>query len=70
MRIESLEAQNHELQGDLKVMEQERLQWWQQQVCYAVAGHLHIHEGISLIRLRQCPLLPSLRHMSDVNAFY
>ena len=32
LRIESLEAQNHELQGDLKMMEQERLQWWQQQV--------------------------------------
>ena len=32
LKIESLEAQNKELQGDLRVMEQERLQWWQQQV--------------------------------------
>ena len=33
MKIESLETQNKELQSDLKVMEQDRLHWWQQQVC-------------------------------------
>ena len=32
LRVEALEAQNRELQGDLLVMEQERLTWWQQQV--------------------------------------
>jgi len=31
-RIDSLEAQNKELQNDLRIMEQERLQWWQEQV--------------------------------------
>lgn len=40
LRIESLEAQNHELQGDLKMMEQERLQWWQQQV-HILGGGQH-----------------------------
>lgn len=32
LRVESLEGQNRELQSDLKVMEQERLVWWQHQV--------------------------------------
>lgn len=31
-KIELLENQNKELQSDLKVMEQERLKWWQKQV--------------------------------------
>lgn len=31
-KIELLESQNKELQSDLKVMEQERLKWWQKQV--------------------------------------
>ena len=31
-KVESLEAQNRELQGDLRLMEQERLQLWQEQV--------------------------------------
>ena len=32
MRAESLEAQNRELQADLRMMERERLVWWQEQV--------------------------------------
>ena len=31
-REESLEAQNRELAADLKMMERERLAWWQEQV--------------------------------------
>ena len=31
-RVESLEAQNRELQADLRMMERERLVWWQEQV--------------------------------------
>ena len=31
-RAESLEAQNRELQSDLRMMERERLVWWQEQV--------------------------------------
>ena len=38
VRVEALEGQNRELQGDLLMMERERLAWWQQQVngtgCY------------------------------------
>ena len=37
-RIEGLEARNKELQDDLRVMEQERLSWWQEQVCVCGEG--------------------------------
>ncbi len=37
-RMEGLEARNRELQDDLRVMEQERLSWWQEQVCVCVVG--------------------------------
>ena len=36
LRIESLESQNEELQNDLRMMEEQRLLWWQQQV------HVHM----------------------------
>lgn len=41
LRVEALEGQNRELQGDLRVMEQERLVWWQQQVRGSVYGKTH-----------------------------
>ena len=31
-RVEALEGQNRELQADLRMMERERLAWWQEQV--------------------------------------
>lgn len=37
-RVEALEGQNRELQSDLRVMEQERLVWWQQQVRHTTGG--------------------------------
>ena len=42
-KIELLENQNRELQSDLKVMEQERLKWWQKQV---TVGCTLIHNSI------------------------
>lgn len=39
-KIELLENQNRELQSDLKVMEQERLKWWQKQVTVSCAPNL------------------------------
>ena len=38
LRAEALEGQNRELQSDLRVMEQERLVWWQRQVRAAGSG--------------------------------
>lgn len=32
LKLETVEARNRELEGDLRLMEQERLQWWQAQV--------------------------------------
>lgn len=42
-KIELLENQNRELQSDLKVMEQERLKWWQKQV---TVGCTLIHNSV------------------------
>ena len=36
LKIERQEAENRELQADLRMMEQERLRMWQMQVCMCV----------------------------------
>ena len=49
LRIESLEAQNDELQNDLRVMEEQRLLWWQQQVdCAALTCNTNKQLSISM----------------------